>query len=188
MAFHTTHDLEDLENFYYTDYPPPIRTMETPAEIPLYHVPSFADVSCSRSTYCCIGKKGNGVLVNPCKAVLSNDTRPTIGQGSKTTHKPDNAWAEAETLVKLAKSCLCEDCCTTQLSDVVVAWVNEIENPVERGRRRTDSVVGSEDTSVVSRVVDISPVRTLVAASVATREVFNVVFGFWSGSGRTLYH
>jgi hypothetical protein len=187
MDLNTAHDLEDLENFYHTNYPQPIRTMEPLIKILPYHIPSFADMSSSRSTYCCIGKKGHGTLANPCKAVLPHDTRPAIDPNPRVLPNRGNIWAEAETLVKLAKSYLCEDCCTTQLSDVVVAWIKEIESPVERVRCRADSVVDCEG-AIGSQGTDIAPVRSLVAASVATREVFSKVFGFWSGSGRTLYH
>lgn len=179
--------MENLENFYYTNYPQPIRTMESPIEILPYHIPSLTDISSSRITYCCIGKTGNGILANPCKAVLPHHTRPIINANPRALPSPNDIWSEADSLIRLAKSCLCEDCCSTQLSDVVIAWIKEIENPVERVRRRADSVVDYEGTTV-SRVIYVSPVRSLVAASVATREVFSKVFGYWSGSGRTLYH
>jgi hypothetical protein len=188
MSFYTTHDLEDWENFHYTNSPQPVRSMESSIETLPYYIPTFADISSTCVTYCCIGKIRHGILANPYKTVLSNHTRPSLDPFLLSFLKSDNAWSEAETLVKLARSCLCEDCCTAQLLDVIVAWIKEIETPVERTRCRADSVVDHEEMTVMLQVVRIAPVETLVAASVATREVFSKVFGFWSGSGRTLYN
>jgi hypothetical protein len=180
MAFDTTPYSEDLEYFYYTNFPQPVRTMEQPIEVPFYRIVTLADISSTRNIHRCIGKKENGLLANQCKATLSHNILPTISTGPESILKTGNAWSEAEYLIKLARLCLCEDCCITQLSDVVVAWINELENPVERIIRRADSVVDDEEMGVMSRVTDIAPVKSLVAASVATREIITKVWGFWS--------
>jgi hypothetical protein len=180
MAFNTTPDAEDWDYFYFTNYSPPIRTMESPVEILPYQIITFADISSTRITHRCIGRTGNGNLANPCKAALSHNTRPTFEPISRGIREERDGWKQAETLFKLARSCLCEECCQTQLSDVVVAWVNEIEDRVGKTVRRADYVVDLEEMDIMSRVADIAPVKTLVAASVATREVFSKVFSFWS--------
>jgi hypothetical protein len=180
MAFETTPNLEDLEYFYYMDYPQPIHTAEEAIEISPYCVAAFADISSTRCIYRCIGKKGNGLLAELCKATLSHDPLPTSTTISKHISKEVGVWAAAEYLVKLARSCLCDECCTTQLTDVVVAWVEELENPTERPVRRADSVIDAEKMVVSSKVVDIAPLKALVAASAATRDLVSKVLGFWS--------
>jgi hypothetical protein len=180
MAFDTTPYSEDLEYFYYTNHPQPIRTIEEFIEVPLYRIRAFADIFSTRNIHRCIGKQGNGLLADQCKVTLSQNILPTAATIPSSILEIGDGWKETENLVKLARSCLCEDCYTTQLSDVVVAWVNELETPVERNVRRADSVVDTEEMGVVSRVVDIAPVKSLVAASVATREVFTKVLSFWS--------
>jgi hypothetical protein len=179
MAFEPTPNSEDWDYFYFTNHPQPIRTMESSIEILPYQITTLADISCTRSVYCCIGRQGQGLLADQCKRTLSENMPSTTVSIPRSITQSDDGWTEAERLVKLARSCLCE-CCQTQLTDVVVAWVNEIENPIGATVRRADSVVDSEEMGIMSRVGDIAPVKTLVAASVATRGVFSKVFSFWS--------
>jgi hypothetical protein len=61
---------------------------------------------------------------------------------------------------------------------VVVAWVDELRSLDESEVGRADSVV--DDQEMRSMVADLAPVKTLVAASVATRDLFSKVCGFWS--------
>jgi hypothetical protein len=179
MAFNTTPDSEDWDYFYFTNHPQPIRTMESSMEILPYRLTTLADISCTRSVYRCIGRQGQGLLADQCKMALSENMSSSTDSIPRSITQSDNGWTEAERLVKLARSCLCE-CCQTQLTDVVVAWVNEIENPIGATVSGADSVVDPREMGIMSRVVDITPVKTLVAASVATREVFSKVFSFWS--------
>ena len=180
MAFNTTPDSEDWDYFYYTNHPQPLRTMEQPFEILQYHIMTFADISSSRNIHRCIGKNGNGLLAEQCKATLAHNTHLATHPISKSAVETGNVWTEAKHLVKLARSCLCEECCDTQLSDVVVAWVEELENPLHRTVRRADSVIDEEAVGAVSRVVEMASVKSLVAASVATRDLVSKVWGLWS--------
>jgi len=63
---------------------------------------------------------------------------------------------------------------------VVFAWVEELEHPVDRTVRRSDSVVDVDKMEVLSRIAEIAPVKSLVAASVATRDLVSKVWGFWT--------
>jgi len=178
MAFGITPASEDLEYFYYMDHPQPVRIMEPPIEIHLYHFARLGDITSTRSIHHCIGKKGNGLLAEQCKVALTHNALPPAISFPK--NEVGHGWNKAEHLVNLARRCLCEQCCATQLSDVVFAWVEELEHPVDRTVRRTDSVVDEEEIGMVSRVVDSAPVKSLVAASVATREFVSRAWGFWS--------
>lgn len=118
------------------------------------------------------------MLGDSCKATLSHDTRSVTSAISKSLSTRGSTWAGTGDLVKLAKLCLCQDCVQTQLSDVVVAWVDELRSLDESEVGRADSVV--DDQEMRSMVADLAPVKTLVAASVATRDLFSKVCGFLS--------
>lgn len=152
--------------------------LDPPVEIPPYRIPKLADISGTCIIHRCIGKKRPGLLADQCKAVLSHDIRPVTTSVSKSFSTSDSAWAETGTVVKLARLCLCRDCGQTQLSDVVVAWVQELENTNEPEIEKADSVVDDQEKKAL--VTDLAPVNTLIAASVATRDLFSKVYGFWS--------
>lgn len=180
MTFEPTPNSQDLEYFCYLDHPQPVRIMEPPIEIHLYHITRLEDISSTRRIHHCIGKKGNGLLAKQCKAALSYNALPPAISFPKTNSEVGHGWDEAEYLVNLARRCLCEQCCATQLSDVVFAWVEELEHPVDRVVRRTDSVVDVDEMEVLSRIAEIAPVKSLVAASVATRDLVSKVWGLWT--------
>ncbi|CAD0112525.1 unnamed protein product [Aureobasidium uvarum] len=168
----------DPDYFYYMNYPKPVWTTDTPVEIPLYHIPTLADILGTCIIHRCIGKKGTGILADQCKVTLSNNIRTTMSTFPKTDSYGSDAWTDTKYLFKLARLCLCEDCCQTQLSDVVVAWLNEILDAARDEDERADSVVDAEETK--SLLAGLAPVKSLVAASVATRNLFSKVCGFWS--------
>ena len=176
MATSTTQN-SDPDYFYYMHYPKPVWTIDPPVEVPPYRIPKFADISGTCMVHRCIGKKGHGILGDPCKATLSHDIRSVTTAVSKSLSKSGSAWAGGD-LINLARLCLCQDCSQTQLSDVVIAWVHELETPDEPKIERADSVV--DDQEKRSMVADLAPVKTLVAASVATRDLLSKVYGFWS--------
>ncbi|KEQ65533.1 uncharacterized protein M437DRAFT_42014, partial [Aureobasidium melanogenum CBS 110374] len=146
-------------------------------EAPPYCIPTIADISVTCMIHCCIGKKGHGILVDSCKVMLSHNIRSVACAISKHFSKSDVSWVGTGYLVKLARLCLCQDCSQTQLSDVVIAWMHELENTNEPRFDEANSVVDDQKRSMVA---EPAPVRTLVAASVATRDLFSKVCGFWS--------
>ncbi|CAD0094130.1 unnamed protein product [Aureobasidium vineae] len=168
----------DPDYLYYMIYLQPVCTMDLPVEIPPYRVATFADISGSCMIHRCIGKQGTGVLTDQCKTTLSNDTRPIVRAIPKSDSYGGNGWADAKYLAKLARLCLCQDCCQTHLSDVVIAWVNELLDPDGAEDERADSVVDPEETKPL--ITGLAPVKSLVAGSVATRNLFSKVCGFWS--------
>lgn len=168
----------DLDYFYYMNYSKPVSKVDPPIEAPPYCIPTSADISVTCMIHCCIGKKGHGILVDSCKFMLSHNIRSVACAISKHFSKSDVSWTGAGALVNLARLCLCQDCSQTQLSDVVVAWMHELENTNGSEFDRADSVVDDQERKLM--VTDLAPVKTLVAASVATRDLFNKVCGFWS--------
>lgn len=180
MAYNTTPDSEDWDYFYFTNYPQPVRAMEQATEVLPYRIATFADISSSRNIHRCIGRKGNGLLADHCKRPLFHNIQTTPNATMKMVLNADSVWTEAGSLVRLARSCLCEECCTTQLSDVVVAWVDELDNLSEKTMHRADSVIDGEELGGVARIGEIAPVKSLVAASIATRDLVSKVWGYWS--------
>lgn len=166
----------DPDYFYYMHYSKPAWTIDPPVEGPPYRIPKFAKISGTCMIHCCIGKKGYGILGDPCSATLPHGIRLATNAVLKQFTESGSAWSGCE-LVKLAKLCLCQDCGQTQLSDVVIAWVHELETQDEPELGRVDSVV--DDQEKKSMVADLVPVKTLVAASIATRDVLSKVYGFW---------
>ncbi|THX28971.1 hypothetical protein D6D12_04506 [Aureobasidium pullulans] len=150
-----------------------IRTTDQAIEIPLYRITTLQELSAISMIHRCIGKSSYGMLSDQCKVSVFYNIRSLAGAVIKNATNSSNSWTGAETLVRLAKLCLCQSCSQTQLFDVVAAWRKELDtlaNVVEV--EMVDSPVESESedkaaSSGVMAMASIGGVRSLLSASVA---------------------